>query len=83
MGTEGDGIPNFGEPHVDEDPLDGIDNDGDGFFDEDFAAIGQEDYYVAHNDVSNSALEEHKPLNVNVTIRTHAWATHTLTISSV
>jgi len=32
---EGDGVPNCGEPKVDEDPLDGIDDDSDGLTDED------------------------------------------------
>jgi general secretion pathway protein G len=32
---EGNGIPDRGEPHVDEDPLNNINDDGDGFTDED------------------------------------------------
>jgi general secretion pathway protein G len=32
---EDNGVPNRGEPKVDEDPIDGIDNDSDGFIDED------------------------------------------------
>jgi hypothetical protein len=71
LGTELDGQPTLGEPHVDEDPLDGQDNDGDGLLDEDFAAIGQENYLCAYNDMTDR-LQAHTPLNINVIQETHA-----------
>src|SRR6516165_7048990 len=41
VNDDGDTDPLTGEPRIDEDFLDGRDNDGDGKIDEDFAALGQ------------------------------------------
>ena len=44
VNDDGDHDPLTGLPRIDEDFLDGRDNDGDGMIDEDFAAIGQQMY---------------------------------------
>lgn len=62
---------------VDEEYLDGHDNDGDGFVDEDFAAIGQQMYSCVIRDdtpqaINASATEKHVPLGLEV--QQMAWA---------
>jgi hypothetical protein len=63
---------------IDEDPLDGYDNDGDGLIDEDFAAISQQmfsslffDTTTAMNDTRTEDF--HKPLNLMVRQESYAW----------
>jgi hypothetical protein len=62
---------------IDEDFLDGRDNDGDGLIDEDFAAIGQQMYSCVMRDDTPQAInavsnEKHVPLGTEV--RQLAWA---------
>jgi hypothetical protein len=69
--------PLTGDPLVDEDFLDGRDNDGDGKIDEDFGAIGQQMYTCVIRDdtpqaVEAAAAERHVPLGIEC--RQMAWA---------
>jgi len=64
-------------PRIDEDFLDGRDNDGDGLIDEDHAAIGQKMYSCVMRDDTPQAInavfnEKHVPLGLEV--RQKAWA---------
>src|SRR6267378_2640321 len=64
-------------PLIDEDFLDGHDNDGDGKIDEDYGAIGQQLYSCLMRDDTNEALnatfnEKHVPLGLEV--QQLAWA---------
>jgi len=66
-----------GEPNIDEDFLDGRDNDGDGRIDEDYGAIGQMMYTCVMRDDTPAAFaastaEAHVPLVTEV--RQSAWA---------
>ena len=66
-----------GTPRIDEDFLDGRDDDGDGKIDEDFAALGQEEYTCLMRDDTREALaatfnEKHVPLGLEC--RQAAWA---------
>ncbi|MBD3349092.1 MAG: hypothetical protein GF400_07860 [Candidatus Eisenbacteria bacterium] len=65
---------------VDEDPLDGIDNDGDGLVDEDFAAISQQmfrmEYYdIYEEEVNENAQpgDEHTALGLKVIQESYQW----------
>src|SRR5580765_1887432 len=80
---DGDLDPLTGSARVDEDFLDGRDNDGDGRIDEDFAAIGQQMYTCVIRDdtpesVAAAAAERHVPLGGDVgrgvEVRQSAWA---------
>ncbi|HXJ70556.1 MAG TPA: hypothetical protein VNM39_16750, partial [Verrucomicrobiae bacterium] len=80
---DGDLDPLTGSARVDEDFLDGRDNDGDGQIDEDFAAIGQQMYTCVIRDdtpqaVAAAAAERHVPLGGDigkgVECRQSAWA---------
>src|SRR5437867_2511315 len=80
---DGDLDPLLGFARVDEDFLDGRDNDGDGRIDEDFGAIGQQMYTCVIRDdtpqaVAAAAAERHVPLggdvNRGVECRQSAWA---------
>ena len=67
VNDDGDHDPLTGLPRIDEDFLDGRDNDGDGLIDEDFAAIGQQMYSCVMRDdtpeaVAAAAAEPHVPL---------------------
>src|SRR5262249_15318446 len=69
--------PLTGDPLIDEDFLDGHDNDGDGKIDEDYAAIGQQMFSCVMRDdtpqaVAAAAVERHVPLGVE--LRQLAWA---------
>ena len=64
-------------PRIDEDFLDGRDNDLDGDIDEDFAALGQAEYTCVMRDDTREAInsnfnEKHVPLGLEV--RQAAWA---------
>jgi hypothetical protein len=66
-----------GVPRYDEDFLDGRDDDGDGRIDEDFGALGQEEYTCLMRDDTKEAInatfnEKHVPLGLEV--RQAAWA---------
>jgi hypothetical protein len=67
----------IGDARIDEDFLDGRDNDGDGKIDEDFAAIGQQMISCVMNDytpqaIAASSAEKHVPLGLEV--QQIAWA---------
>jgi hypothetical protein len=66
-----------GRPRVDEDFLDGHDNDGDGLIDEDYAAVGQQMFTCVIRDDTPAAIntvfaEKHIPLGIEV--KQVAWA---------
>ncbi len=63
---------------IDEDFLNGFDDDGDGLVDEDFEAIGQEMLSTQYWDMSPIAQNEspdHEPLGLLVQQRSFAWST--------
>ncbi len=67
----------YGKPRIDEDFLDGRDNDGDGRVDEDFGALGQKMFSLVMRDDTPEALnfaqaEPHVPLGIE--LRQRAWA---------
>src|SRR5262249_33319194 len=76
VNDDGDYDPvNPSKPRIDEDFLDGRDNDGDGSIDEDFAAIGSEmASFVMRDDgpFSSNASESHTPLGLEC--RQLAWS---------
>ena len=77
VNDDGDFDPVYGEPRVDEDFLDGRDNDGDGKIDEDFGAIGQSEFTCVIRDDTREALnatfnEKHIPLGLEC--QQSAWA---------
>jgi hypothetical protein len=57
--TQGNGFPNHGEPHVDED----------------YAAVSEQDVYVAYSDAHGnpSPVPGHVPLGLNIWQRSYAW----------
>ena len=83
VNDDGDIDPATGLARIDEDFLDGRDNDGDGLIDEDFAAIGQQMFTCVMRDdtpqaVAAAAAERHVPLGGDVgkgvECRQSAWA---------
>ncbi len=77
VNDDGDFDPVTGDPRIDEDFLDGRDNDGDGKIDEDFGAIGQQMYTCVMSDntpqaINASATERHVPLGIEC--RKSDWA---------
>lgn len=77
VNDDGDLDPLTGDPLIDEDFLDGRDNDGDGKIDEDYAAIGQEMYSCVMRDDTPEAInatfnEKHVPLGLEC--QQLAWA---------
>ena len=83
VNDDGDRDPLTGDPLIDEDFLDGHDNDGDGQIDEDYAALGQQMFTCVIRDdtpqaVAAAAAERHVPLggdiNRGVECRQSAWA---------
>lgn len=66
-----------GEPRIDEEFVNGRDDDGDGLIDEDFAAVGQQEFTCEMRDDTPAALadvsnEKHVPLGLEC--RQSAWA---------
>ena len=64
---------------IDEDFLDGLDNDGDGRIDEDHAALGQEEFSYVIRDDTHEAIntvfnEKHVPLGLHANVRSWAYA---------
>ena len=64
----------------DEDPLDGLDNDGDGLVDEDFAAVSQQmfkmEYYDTFEEEANENAtpgDEHNALGLKVIQESYQW----------
>ncbi len=61
---------------VDEDPLDGMDNDGDGRIDEDFAAVGNQMFRCSYRDDHTQAIldsPDHYPLGIEILQETYQW----------
>jgi hypothetical protein len=61
---------------VDEEIHDGVDNDGDGEIDEDFAAISQQMFSCVYRDDTGESLNsfaEHVPMGLQVVQRSFAW----------
>ena len=74
VNDDGDVDPE-GSPSVDEDFLDGRDNDGDGLIDEDFAALGSQMFTCVMRDdgpLSTPSSEPHVPIGLEC--RLAAWA---------
>ena len=76
VNDDGDVDPITGEPRIDEDFLDGRDNDGDGMIDEDFAALGQQEFTCVMRDDTPEAInavanEPHVPIGLEC--RQSAW----------
>jgi hypothetical protein len=79
-----DGLRRFdddGDGAKDEDRLDGKDNDVDGLFDEDFAAISNEMFATEYYDTStffnqffSQPENHHHPLGLHVTQETYVWS---------
>ncbi|HET9326484.1 MAG TPA: hypothetical protein VFQ05_06925 [Candidatus Eisenbacteria bacterium] len=77
VNDDGDFNPFTGEPSIDEDFLDGRDNDGDSRIDEDYGALGQQMFSCVMRDDTPAAFaastaEAHVPLVTEV--RQLAWA---------
>lgn len=77
VNDDGDHDPLTGDARVDEDFLDGRDDDGDGKIDEDYAAIGQQMFSCLMRDdtpeaINASSTEKHVPLGLEC--RQLAWA---------
>ncbi len=77
LNDDDDVDPATGEPRIDEDFLDGRDNDLDGSIDEDFAALGQQTFTCLIRDdteqaINATAIEKHVPLGLEV--QQMAWA---------
>ncbi len=75
---DGDRDPVSGAARVDEDFLNGKDDDGDGRIDEDFAAISQQMYSFEVRDDTPEAkarFQEHVPLGVKLQQSSYAWST--------
>jgi hypothetical protein len=75
--TRDEGMFRAGDQRVDEDFLDGRDNDLDGLIDEDYGAVGQQNITCVVWDntvqaINASAAEKHVPLNLEV--QQMAWA---------
>jgi hypothetical protein len=74
-GTKGNLRPDIGEPNVDEEFLNGKDDDGDGLIDEDYAAISEEDYISEYSDtVGFPHAPVHIPIGVAVRVSSYAWS---------
>jgi hypothetical protein len=61
---------------IDEDPLDGHDNDSDGQIDEDYAAISDQmlaRWYVDNTATSQQIYPDHNPLGIEVREQTYQW----------
>jgi hypothetical protein len=79
IGMEG-GAPRIGDDHdgmVDEEHRNGRDDDGDGYIDEDFAAISEEMLSCEYKDYQPEAQEmypDHVPLHVDIYEESHGWS---------
>jgi plastocyanin len=74
---DGDHDPITGDQKIDEDFLDGRDNDGDGLIDEDHGALGQQMFSLVIRDDTREAInsvfnEKHVPLGLEARVK--AWA---------
>ncbi|MEZ4388668.1 MAG: T9SS type A sorting domain-containing protein [Candidatus Krumholzibacteriia bacterium] len=69
-------VDDFGVPRVDEEILNGYDDDGDGLIDEDFGQIGNQMMVTTMYDNTRLASEffpDHTPLNLRVVQESYAW----------
>jgi hypothetical protein len=55
--TQGNGIPDHGEPHVDED----------------YAAVSDQDVYLSATDTSSFFPNSHQPMNIKIHQKSYAW----------
>ena len=69
------GFDDDGDTKIDEDELDGVDNDHDGLIDEDYGAISEHDAYVSYADYNGNPnpIPGHVPLGLKVWQRSYAW----------
>jgi plastocyanin len=79
VNDDGDNDPFTGDPKIDEDFLDGRDNDGDGRIDEDYGAVGQQMYSFVMRDDTREAVnttfnEKHVPLGLECRVRSWAYS---------
>ena len=61
---------------IDEDPIDGFDNDGDGSIDEDFAAISNQMFRCSYRDDRPEAYAnspDHQPMNLLIVQESYQW----------
>lgn len=66
----------FGNERIDEETLNGYDDDGDGLIDEDFAQIGNQMMVTTMYDntrISQEQYPDHVPLNLKVVQESYAW----------
>ncbi len=69
-------VDEFGRERIDEETLNGYDDDGDGLIDEDFAQIGNQMVVMTLYDNTRTAQEifpDHTPLNIRVVQEAYAW----------
>jgi len=74
--NDDDDFDDLGNPRIDEEILDGYDDDGDGLIDEDFAQVGNQMMVTTMYDNTRLAVEQypdHTPLNLKVVQETYAW----------
>ncbi len=74
--NDDDDVDELGEPLIDEEVLNGLDDDGDGKIDEDFAQIGNQMFVLTNYDNTALAREtyaDHTPLNLEVVQRSYQW----------
>ena len=74
--NDDDDVDEFGNPRIDEEILNGYDDDGDGLIDEDFAQVGNQMMVLTMYDNTRLAQEiypDHTPLNIQVVQESYAW----------
>lgn len=74
--NDDDDYDEFGNPRIDEEILNGYDDDGDGLIDEDFGQIGNQMMVATLYDNTRAATEaypDHKPLNLKIVQSSYAW----------
>ena len=74
--NDDDDTDDFGNPRVDEETLNGYDDDEDGLIDEDFAQVGNQMMVTTMYDNTRLASEffpDHTPLNLRVVQQSFAW----------
>jgi hypothetical protein len=65
-----------GNPRIDEEILNGKDDDGDGLVDEDFAQIGNQMFVLTNYDNTRLAIEnfpDHTPMNLEIIQESYQW----------
>ena len=74
--NDDDDADEFGNPRIDEETLNGYDDDGDGLIDEDFAQIGNQMMVTTMYDNTRFSIEnnpDHTPLNLKIVQSSYAW----------